>query len=358
MGVYKRGDTWCISYFRNGEHIREAMGKNKAAAEAVLNRKKLALRAGKYADPEDTPRVSFDAACNDYERRKADLRGQVTLKSTVKILRACFAGKCIADLTEKDVDDFILSRRDSPTRYGGKRAGSTINREVTVLRSLLRSAVKHGMAEKNPASCPRKFPERKRLRYLTEEEAAFLLELAKLSRSRDAYHTILIALDTGMRQGEIFNLRWSDVDFKNGQIWVRETKNGSPRHVPMTEGVRKALSSRPRRLGRDFIFWGRVQDRRDHAGFRNCFVNLLQRAGIEDFTFHDLRHSFASHLAMAGVPLHTIGQLLGHKTPGMTERYAHLAPGYLKTAVDSLQTWGTSTKLAQSATGGTQTIGN
>lgn len=357
MGVYKRGDTWYISYFRNGKHVREAMGKNKDAAEAVLNRKKLAIKTGTYADPEDAPRITFEIACDDFERRKADLRAQVTLKSTLKVFREYFAGMYLADITEKDVDDFILSRRDSPTRRGGMRAGSTINREVTVLRSLLRSAVKHGMAGKNPASCPRKFPERKRLRYLTVEEAASLLELAKNSRSKDAYHTILIALDTGMRLGEIFNLRWSNIDFKNGQIWVRETKNGSPRHVPMTEGIRKALSSRPRRLGTDFIFWGRVHDRRHHTGMRECFVNLLQRAGIEDFTFHDLRHTFASHLAMAGVPLHTIGQLLGHKRPEMTMRYAHLAPGYLKTAVNSLPVWGTRTKLTQSAEKETQSAG-
>jgi integrase len=358
MGVYKRGDTWYISYFLNGKHVREAMGTNKGAAEAVLNRKKLAIRAGTYSDPEDAPTVSFADACDDFERRKADLKAQVTLKGALKVFRGYFAGKQIADITEKDVDDFILYRRDTPTRWKTKRAGATINREVTVLRSLLRSAVKHGMAEKNPASCPRKFPEKKRLRYLTEKEAASLLEVATISRSRDAHLAILIALDGGMRQGEIFNLRWSDIDFKNGQVWVRETKNGSPRHVPMTEGIRTALSSRPRRLGTDFIFWGRVQDRRDHQGFRNGFVNLLQRAGIKDFTFHDLRHTFASHLVMAGVPLHTVGQLLGHKDPKMTMRYAHLSPGYLKEAVGNLPAWGTSTKLAQSAGVGAETIRN
>lgn len=125
----------------------------------------------------------------------------------------------------------------------------------------------------------------------------------------------------------------------------------------MTEGIRKALSSRPRRLGTDFIFWGRVQAHRHHTGFRECFVNLLQRAGVENFTFHDLRHTFASHLAMAGVPLHTIGQLLGHKTPGMTMRYAHLTPGYLKDAVGNLPAWKTSTTLAQAAEGETKSAG-
>lgn len=116
MGVYKRGDIWYISYFRNGKHIREAMGKNKAAAEAVLNRKKLAIRAGTYADPVDAPRITFGDSCDDYERRKADPRGQGTLKYALKVFREHFAGKYIVDITEKDVDDFILSRRDSPTR--------------------------------------------------------------------------------------------------------------------------------------------------------------------------------------------------------------------------------------------------
>lgn len=353
MGVYKRGDTYYESYFYNGKHIRRALGKNKKDAEAVFSRKMLAKRAGKYADPEDAPRISFDDACKDYLHRKADLKGQATLRSALKIIQTHFAGKNIGDLTEKDIDDFILSRRDSPTRYGRKRAGSTINREVNVLRSLLWVAAKQGWTEKNPASCPRKFPERKRLRYLTVEEAASLLKLAKNSRSRDVFHTITIALETGMRQGEIFNLRWSDLNFKEGQIWVRETKNGSPRYVPMTEPVREALSTRPRRLGIEYIFWGRKQDNRHNTGMRETFVNLLQRAGITDFTFHDLRHTFASHLAMAGVPLHTIGQLLGHKTPSMTMRYAHLSPDYLKGAVSSLPNWGTSTKLAQTAEGKT-----
>jgi len=323
------------------------MGKNGKAAEAVLNRKKLAIRARKYADPADTPRITFEAACDDYLHRKSDLKGQVTLKSALKVLRAHFAGKYVADLTEKDVDDFILLRRDTPTRYGGKRAGATINREMNVLRSLLRVAAKQGLLEKNPASCPRKFPERKRTRNLTVEEAATMLKLARESRSRDVYHAILIALEGGLRAGEIYNLQWADIDFKNVQIWVRESKNGTPRYVPMSDDVRKALSSRPRRLGSDFVFWGRIQETRHHTGMRECFVNLLQRAGIKDFTFHDLRHSFSSHLAMAGVPLHTIGQLLGHKTPKMTMRYAHLSPEYLKGAINYLPAWQSGTKVPQ-----------
>ena len=347
MGVYKRGKTWYISFPRCGKRIREAMGANKAAAEAVLNRKKLAIRAGEYADPADRPLISFFEACDDYLNRSAHLKGKDTLVSVVKILKGYFGEKDIGDLTEKDVDDFILSRRDAPTRHKKKRAGASINREVNVLPAMLRSAMKQGWLEKNPASCPRKFTEKQRLRYLTREEAGRLLDEALASRSKDTHLAILMALDTGMRQGEIFNLRWEDVNFKSEQIWVRETKNRSPRHIPMTGRVRDALAKRPRRIGNDYIFWGRVKENRDHAGMRESFVNLLQRAGIKDFTFHDLRHSFSSHLAMAGVPLHTIGQLLGHKTPKMTMRYAHLSPEYLKGAITYLPAWQSGTKEPQ-----------
>ena len=101
-----------------------------------------------------------------------------------------------------------------------------------------------------------------------------------------------------------------------------------------------------------YVFPGRTEGNHLSNGVRETFMNLLERAGIKDFRFHDLRHTFASHLVMAGVPLHTVGQILGHKTPGMTMRYSHLSPGYLKQAVGSLPAWGSGTKVAQAASGG------
>ena len=348
MGVYKRGDTWHISYFVNGKRVRKAIGTVKGTAEAVLARIKLDQRAGKYSDPAERSQIPFSQACDDYFKAAAHLKGQETLKYVCKTLKGYFKDKPLGDITEQDVDRFIMSRRDTPTRHKKKRTGSTINREVTVLRAMLNKAVRWGWIDKNPASCPEKFPENRRDRYLTREEAGRLLDLAESSRSKDLYLAILMALDEGMRLSEIFNLRWEEVDFKKDQIWVRETKNGSPRHVPITARVHSTLSKRPRRIGIDFIFWGRKKEKRDHAGMRNGFVNLLQRAGIEDFTFHDLRHTYASHLAMEGVPLYTIGQLLGHKSSKMTERYAHLSPNYLKGAVTALPVWQGDTKVAQS----------
>ena len=347
MGVYKRGETYYISYCHNGKRIREAMGKNKATAEAVLARKKLDLRAGKYSDPAERPQIPFSQACDDYMKAEAHLKGQETLKYVCKTLKGYFKDKPLGDITEQDVDRFIMSRRDTPTRHKKKRAGSAINREVNVLRAMLNKAVRWGWIEKNPASCPEKFPENRRDRYLTREEAKRVLDLAESSRSKDLYLAILMALDEGMRLSEIFNLRWEDIDFKKEQIWVRETKNGSPRHVPMSGNVRVALAKRPRRIGIDFIFWGRKKEKRDHTGMRESFVNLLQRAEIKDFTFHGLRHTYGSHLAMAGVPLYTIQRLLGHKDIRMTARYSHLSPGYMERAIASLPEWQSDTKMPQ-----------
>lgn len=165
-----------------------------------------------------------------------------------------------------------------------------------------------------------------------------MLDFARRSRSRHLYPILVVALDTGTRRGEIFNLHWEDVDFKARQLWIRETKNGTPRHVPMTERVREVLSKHPRRIDSDYVFPGYASAQLSNT-FRTTFADLLQRAGITGVVFHSLRHTFASHLVMKGVPLHTVGKLLGHRGSNITLRYAHLSPGHLQDAVALLPVW-------------------
>lgn len=344
MGVTKytgnRGVTYSIDYYVNGQRVREKVGPNKKEAQELLGDRLKEIREGKHFGTTAIQRVLFEDLCKDYRKRNAHQGSQSTMKYVLEILEKRFAGRYVHELTEKDVDDFIISRRDTPTRWGEQRSGATVNREVTIFRSLLSSAIKQRMAYRNAASRPRKMQETKgRLRYLTVEEANRLLDLAKKSGSKDIYPLILLALDTGARRGEIVNIHWEDLDFANGQIWIRRTKNGEPRFVPMTTRVQAVLARRPRRLGSPLVFNGNATGKPISNGIREVFVNLLERAGISDFTFHDLRHTYASHLVMQGVPLYTVGKLLGHKTPTMTARYAHLAPGYMKEAISCLPDW-------------------
>jgi integrase len=173
----------------------------------------------------------------------------------------------------------------------------------------------------------------RRLRYLSHEEMTRFFEV-----SDEGLHPLLIAaLYTGPRRGELFSLTWQDVDFKLSVIRVVHTKNGEGREIPMTHTLRRMLQHLPRRFASDYVFHGKTGH--SLVDIRKRFHRALQEAGIEGFVFHDLRHTFASHLVMAGVDLMTVKEFLGHKDIKITLRYAHLAPDYKRSAIDRLDTY-------------------
>ncbi len=143
-----------------------------------------------------------------------------------------------------------------------------------------------------------------------------------------------MALNTGMRRGEIMNLKWDSVDLRNGYILVGQSKNGERREIPANAAVREVLSAIVRRLDTSYVFHdskGKVMKEVRHSFDRACRL-----AGIHGFRFHDLRHCAASFIAMSGVGLMAIKQILGHKTIAMTVRYSHLSPGHLRNAIAAL----------------------
>jgi len=140
---------------------------------------------------------------------------------------------------------------------------------------------------------------------------------------------VVLALSTGMRQGEILGLRWPAVDLTAGRITLHETKNDERRVVPLASKALELLKShaKVRRLDTDLLFPGKVK----HSvpmDLRTPWETALKKAGIEDFHFHDLRHSCASYLAMNGASLAEIAEVLGHKTLAMVKRYAHLSEAH------------------------------
>jgi integrase len=177
----------------------------------------------------------------------------------------------------------------------------------------------------------KQLPERNwRLRFLSKEEIPMLINPCE-------HHLRPIevtALNTGMRKGEILALKWEQVDLRHGFIFLTDTKNNERRDIPINQTLRDTLEILPRHITSPYVFWQGKGER--YMDVRRSFRSALKRAGIKDFVFHDLRHTFASHLVMAGVDLTTIKELLGHKTLAMTMRYAHLAPSHKKKAVEEL----------------------
>jgi integrase len=184
-----------------------------------------------------------------------------------------------------------------------------------------------------------------RLRYLEVEEIEHLLDSCKDPRSPYLRLIVVMALHTGMRLGEILGLRWDDIDLEHRLIMITKTKNYERKTIPINEMLYEELARLPKHVMSPYLFChpdGALILRIDRS-----FHSALKRAGIEGFRFHDLRHTFASHLAMRGQPLETIGALLGHKDSKMTKRYAHLSPASLKAAVTTLQDLHMGTKREQ-----------
>src|SRR5439155_9030493 len=143
---------------------------------------------------------------------------------------------------------------------------------------------------------------------------------------------------TGLRRSEQFGLRWESVDFTTGIITVPRSKSGETRRVPMNDTVRELLRALPSRLKSAWVFpSGTGETPLDGQNFVNrVFVKALRKAKVEQFSWHCLRHTFASRLVMAGVDLRTVQELMGHKTLAMTLRYSHLSPGHQLDAVQRL----------------------
>ena len=154
--------------------------------------------------------------------------------------------------------------------------------------------------------------------------------------AEDDRDRVTMLLHTGFRRSELLGLRWRDVDFKGGVLTVQKAKNGETRHVPMTSTVRTILSRHPRSLDSGALVFPNAEGHRDLRWAKKTVPGAFRAAQIEDFRFHDLRHTFASRLAMESVDLDTIRELMAPKTMAMTQRCSHLSPGHRRTAIERL----------------------
>ncbi|MCB1820422.1 MAG: site-specific integrase [Candidatus Competibacteraceae bacterium] len=220
-----------------------------------------------------------------------------------------------------------------------RRGPATVNRYLAALSHCLTVAVKeYQWLPDNPLRKVAKPPEpRGRVRFLSDEERTRLLTACEASANPFLYPVVVLAISTGMRQGEIMRLEWRDVDLQRGWIVLRQTKNGEQRGIPLMGKARALLQEHARlrkRLDTPLLWPGREPQK--PMDLRKAWEAALQQADIEDFTFHDLRHSAASYLAMNGASLNEIAEVLGHKTLAMVKRYAHLSETHTTGVVASM----------------------
>lgn len=189
------------------------------------------------------------------------------------------------------------------------RSQATVNRYLSTLSQVFNLAVDKGFIETNPCRGIRRGGETSHFgRALTDEERKALLERCKESEWDRLYLLISLALSTGARLGELFSLTWGDLDLKKAIAKLSETKNGSPRYLPIIPAVLEQIQALPRQMDKTVYLLPSEKDlhKSYYSGFRKHWDAALKAAEIEDFRFHDLRHSAASYLTEAGVPLVTV----------------------------------------------------
>lgn len=217
-------------------------------------------------------------------------------------------------------------------RKKAKRTGATVNRYLASLSACLVYGVKTlQWIERNPCERIEKPAESKgRVRFLSDDERTALLAACK--PHDDLYLAVVLALSTGARQAEIMTLRYGQIDFTRKVITLTQTKNGETRALPLVSSAFTLLQERAkvRSLTDDRVFppTGRAK-KAECLDLRQPWEKAIKAAGINDFHWHDLRHTAASYLAMSGVSLVEISKILGHRTMQMVSRYSHLSDGHI-----------------------------
>lgn len=352
-GLYKRGTVYWISYAGiDGKVIRETAKTSVFKdAEDLLIKRKQAVRDGNL--PEVKRRIenhTFNELAIDYLKWAERQRAFEQKSLIIDQLKERFGHIQLRRFDTRLVESYQSERLQAGKKRlkSGEIVGNkpaTINRHVATLKHIMTKAVEWEMVEEETLKRVRRAKmleeNNRRLRFLSVEESQALINACD-KQLNHLKPIVTMALNTGMRKGEILSLTWDDVDLTHGFILLSRTKNGERREVSINTTLRsileelfKGTAKRPRRIDVPYVFYD-YPTGKPYANVHRSFVTACKNANIRDFHFHDLRHTFASHLVMAGIDITTVSSLLGHKDLKMTLRYSHLSPRHTAKALDIL----------------------
>lgn len=303
---------------------------------------------------------------NEYEAwRKANRKnGNADLRRLKANFLREFGNLLLVDISPMLVEKWRTNRINNGITT------ATVNRDIAILKSALTKAVEWSFIKEHPLFKlkPFKIDSAAKVRYLDKDEEKRLKDAlktrdAELKRKRDNGNQwrkgrsydflpdlrqyvfadylspmILIALNTGLRRGELFSLTWEDVDLERAILTVNGnvTKSGKTRYIPLNSVSLQVLKDWQLNNSSGEIIFSNVKTGSMFGHVKKSWASVLGKANIKSFRWHDMRHHFASKLVMAGVDLNTVRELLGHADIKMTLRYAHLAPEHKARAVAKL----------------------
>ena len=331
--------TYRVRIRLKGHPLQTASFERLTDARRWAQQTETAIREGRYFKTREGQRHTLaeliDRYVADVLPRK---KGAPKQRQQLHWWREQLGAFALADLTPP----LIAEGRDKlAAGFPGTepRGPATVVRYLAALSHCLSVAVKeYQWLDDSPLRKVSKPKEpRGRVRFLSDDERAALLTACEQSPNPYLFPVVVLALATGMRAGEIMNLEWRDVDLARGWLTLRETKNGDRRGVPLAGKALDLVKEQARirrRLDTPLLFPGANPAK--PVNLRQPWEKALKQAGIDDFRFHDLRHSAASYLAMNGASLNEIAAVLGHKTLSMVQRYAHLSESHQAGVVERM----------------------
>jgi integrase len=317
MSIYKRGSKWWVRFTTpSGKLVRcSAETEDKQAAKELHD--KLKAESWRVERLGDKPSRTWDEAAYRWLQETQHKKSHHDDVRTVKWLQPHFSLKPLNEITRDLVGRVAEAKR-------AQSSPSTANRTISLIRAILRRAANEWeWIDKAPMV--RTYPEpKRRVRWLTPEQLKTLLaELPEHQRE-----AAIFAVSTGLRQANVLGLEWSQVNLEGKTLWIHadQAKGGRDIHVSLNETAFAVLK---RQIGRHPVRVFTYQGQPIKRTYTKAWQAATRRAGIKDFRWHDLRHTWASWLAQRGVPMQDIQEMGGWETPAMVQRYAHLSPAHL-----------------------------
>ncbi|MFC2168349.1 tyrosine-type recombinase/integrase [Acidobacteriota bacterium] len=330
-------NTWKLDFTLNGKRYRKTIiGTKKQADQARASIESDAFNK-KYRPQTINQNILFTDFAQEFIEKysKVHKNSWKTDVLHIKSLSKHFQGKTLAEISADEIESYKAMRLKVVSKVTkGNITPSTINRELTCLKTIFNKAIDWGRMDKSPA---RKI---KMLEELTKKDRI----LSKREADRLCYYSdplvrslIILALNTGMKRNEMLNLKWENVNLEKGYISVIDMKSGIHRNIPINERLKILFENFPLKKFNEYVFSNPKTGTR-YVDINRNFQKALKKSGIPKVRVHDLRHTFATNLVKNGIDIVTVSKLLGHADIKMTMRYGHSSAENMKKAVDSLIT--------------------
>jgi integrase len=343
MGLYRRSDSdvYWMAFAYKGKVYRESTGTaNKKLAEKILGKVQTQIIEEKWFEFDRAHSYTFDDLMEKYVREHSAVHKAPSTyekdKSLLSHLNPIFSGYKLGDITPKLIAYYKTKR------LADGAAPASVRNELRLLGHAFNVALKQWeWVSDNPVSKVsfKELKARNIDRWLTSEEEDRLMAAVSDKLSGQLRDIVIIALNTGMSQEEILKLKWQNVDLFRKTVTTTRKKTTSTRTIPINitafELFKQRMKVRPIK-GSKYVFYNSAGNAIDSGKLKKAFISSVKDGKIEDFRFHDLRHTFATRLIQLGVDIYKVAKLLGHKDVSTTQRYAHHYPESLRDGVEVL----------------------